>query len=145
MTEPLKVRTDMKAGGSSENHSEAAGLKARTQASMDFQIQNYLGLPHSISERTGVIVAGKRVGTLTVDAFDPDATLTVTVPAGPERYDYTLSSVTQFGDRSDSWEMTGSGQGTIYVSEGKTFHVEGTDGPNETILLSLVQTPYQND
>jgi hypothetical protein len=127
------------------NGSKAVSTVRAASASMDFRIQNYLGFPHSISERMSVMVAGRRVGTLTVDAFDPEATLTVTVPARPKRYDYILSSVTQFGDRFDSWEMSGSGQGTIYVSEGQTFHIEGTNGPNRNILLTLVQGPYEDN
>src|SRR5690242_21932618 len=66
--------------------------------SIDFAITDELG-EGQLSERVSVTIAGRSVGTLTVDVVHRAASLTVTVPApGTYRYELASSAV-----ESDSW------------------------------------------
>src|SRR5690349_16931022 len=78
-----------------------------------------------LSERVSVTIAGRSVGTLTVDVVHRAASLTVTVPA-PGTYRYELaSSAVESDSGGDPVQLVGKGLGQIPVTAGRSFAVVG--------------------
>jgi hypothetical protein len=103
-----------------------------TSTPIDFTVRDELG-PDQITEQITVHIDGRMVGTLTVDAVHPDATVTVTVPK-PGQYDYSLDSRSTFDLDSGPTEISGHGAGTINVREGASLSVVYDVGQDDLVL-----------
>ena len=98
-------------------------------------IRDELG-DNQISEQVTVVLDGRRVGDLTVNADFPTSDLEVTVNEGG-RHDYTLSvSSLEIADDGSYVERDASGQGTITAEAGTTFQVAFSgSGDNRDVTL----------
>jgi hypothetical protein len=103
-----------------------------TSTPIDFTVRDELG-DGQLTEQITVNIDGRMVGTLTVDAVHPDATVTVTVPK-PGQYDYSLDSRSTFDLDSGPTEIPGHGAGTINVREGASFSVVYDVGQDDLVL-----------
>jgi hypothetical protein len=83
-----------------------------------------------------VIFDGRNVGELKVDSDYPTAELEMTLPAAG-RYDYTLASDSQeLTDDGDVVEISGSGTGSVAVSDGDSLDVQLADnGQSRTVTF----------
>jgi cellulose biosynthesis protein BcsQ len=89
----------------------------------EFTITDRLG-PGQITDTVTINIDDKNVGTIMVNQDNPKGELNVSVSDGPGTYNYTVLAITTFPDsESEQSEVTGTGQGTIEVSEGKVFEV----------------------
>jgi hypothetical protein len=110
----------------------SVGMGQTTSTPIDFTVRDELG-QDQITEQITVHIDGRMVGTLTVDAVHPDATVTVTVPK-PGQYDYSLDSRSTFDLDSGPTEISGHGAGTINVREGASFSVVYDVGQDDLVL-----------
>ena len=103
-----------------------------SQSAISFTIGNNLGVEiGQVSEQVAVYINGKSVGTLTVNQNYPRATLMVSVPK-PGQYTYTANGRAVF---SDGIERTCAGQGSVDVSDGKTFNLAANIGGNTCSIV----------
>lgn len=95
------------------------------QKTVNFTIRDPLG-PDQISEEVNVKIDGKNAGTLTVDQNNRSDQINASVDEGEGKYDYSLASVSVYRDQSGRpVELSGSGQGSINVKDGKTYELYG--------------------
>jgi hypothetical protein len=110
-------------------------VNADTDDPVDFALTDQLG-PGQISERITVVVNGRMVGTLTVDAIHTSAELVVTVPeSGTYSYELQGSIVVQ-DDLGNAYQLTGTGTGTIDVVQGRRFTLVG-DYSGDPVVMEL--------
>jgi len=107
----------------------------KTPEAANFRVFNRLGTGE-VSERVVLLLDGKVVGTLTVDAFHTEAMMEITVPESG-RYSYTAESTAVFNVNGTPITYVGAGQGTIQVKSGKNFELTGSISGN-TWYISLV-------
>jgi hypothetical protein len=109
---------------------------AEASGPVHFTVRDELVAPQ-ISEQVTLILDGRRVGDLTVNEAYPTSELEVSVDE-PGRHDYTLGVSTLELDESGAVvERDGSGQGTVMVEQGASYHVEyaeGGDGRDLTLV-----------
>lgn len=108
----------------------------RPETSIDFTITDQLG-EDQITEQVSVVIDGRSVGTLTVDVVHPTASLTVTVPTAG-LYQYKLDSTTIYEtDDGGGVKYTGTGNGQIQVSAGRSFALVGELVGDRTLAIAL--------
>jgi hypothetical protein len=111
-------------GPAGQPKAEPTAVAYTPAASVDFLIVDELGASQ-LTEQVAVVIAGRSVGTLTVDVVHRTASLTVTVPTAGT-YEYEVRSTTVFQDNNgDAFELTGVGHGQLRVSAGRSFAVVG--------------------
>jgi hypothetical protein len=91
---------------------------------IDFTITDQLGTGQ-ITEQVTILIDGKFAGQLTVDARNPQTTISVNLPSAG-LHSYTVESTTLVEGHGASQEYRGAGQGMIDVEAGKQFDVEGS-------------------
>lgn len=109
---------------------------ASSGGSTEFVIRDELA-PEQVGEEVTVLIDGRNVGTLSVDQNNRTDEIDVSVDA-PGRYSYTASADAVFQDQAGQFELSGTGQGTIEVSDGKVFVLGGTFS-GSTWQISLVE------
>jgi len=113
--------------GPSDRTSAFAG-NGQTSAPVDqpveFTLTDELG-SGEVSEQVVVLLNGKNIGNLTVDAAYPQTSMKVAEPA-PGPYSYTVESTAIFLDGSNTVSYTGAGQGMINVQNGKVYSLRGS-------------------
>ncbi len=102
--------------------------------SVDFTIRDNLG-SDQVAEEVTVLIDGRNVGTLRVDQNNRTAELPVSVSSGPGRYSYTAASDTIL---RNGRRLSGTGQGTIDVRDGKVFELQASFSGN-TWQISVVE------
>lgn len=115
----------------------AAQISANTATGpVHFTVHDDLG-DTQVSEQVSVIVDGRHVGDLTINGDFPTSNLDISVDQ-PGRHDYTLgASSEELAADGSVVERDGTGQGTIMVEAGESFHVEYADS-GDTRNLALV-------
>lgn len=98
----------------------------------DFVVKSRLGMGQ-FAEETTITVDGKAVGTLRTDSGTTTDQRSVSV-SGSGRYPYTISSNVML---QDGRQVSGTGQGTIEVTDGKVFEVLIEPSGGNTARLSL--------
>lgn len=105
-------------------------------SSIHFTILDQLG-EGQVSEQITVLINGRNVGTLTVDEYHPNATMSVTVPR-PGQYSYTVEATAVFNVGGELIRYPGVGQGMIEVETGKIFQLAGSFSGN-TWLITIME------
>jgi hypothetical protein len=110
--------------------------RAAETGPVHFTVRDQLG-ENQISEQVTVILDGRRVGDLTVNADFPESQIEVSVD-DPGRHDYTVDvSSLETDVDGTAVERTGTGQGSIVVESGADYSVgfsESGDTRNVTLV-----------
>jgi hypothetical protein len=111
---------------------------SQPEGPVEFMLVDNLG-QGEISEQVTVLIDGKNVGDLTVNADYPQSSIRVSV-SKPGQHSYTAEASTVFNVQGSPVQYSGAGQGMIDVQPGKTYSLRGSITGN-TFLISLEQEP----
>ena len=113
----------------------AASAASSADQPAEFTLTDELGYGQ-VSEQVMVLLDGKSIGNLTVDAAYPHASMKVVTAPGP--HSYTAESTAIFLYGNSTVRYIGAGQGTINVQNGKVYSLRGSITGN-TWFVSIEQ------
>lgn len=115
---------------------DSADVQPSAFSAIHFNINDRLG-EGQVSEQVTVLINGRIVGTLTVDEYHPNATMSVTVPRAGQ-YSYTVEATAVFNVQGQLLRYPGVGQGLLDVEANKVFDLAGSVSGN-TWLITIME------